>query len=462
MDNILIVTGGNGTKMAEATVRLLATGFPTQSANGTVTSIGDTLQIWRVDPDRSSGALSSLQRCLDEYKKLQHLMNDGNGSPRPTHLATSPWAMEVNTHIKDFDPFKLTKQSASIKNLRELLGKAPGKNEAKPILNAFYENKDLEVEIDRGFYQKPFIGAPVMAAFAESLDNQNSPAGELINLNSLKNREVRFFLCGSIYGGTGASALPVLGQFLAKQKLDHDLNHWKIGGCVLMPYCLPPAPPFNALPEHEQNDPVRIREESFRLAQIHASHPAFINLTIEERHKLARQILQGFYADPKGLHLRARHSLVYYSHILKATFDELYLVGKPEPDELKVWSNGGQSQTNPLNSAEVVAAISALNFFSGTEVCRREAYGLTTGTAEMQSQALRLSDLPCYKVNEQVVDPEKVVLATSLLIHLLKHQIQWGHDAQGWDSDPGGLRKVYEMSPDRQRADRVGYETALN
>ena len=121
MDNILIVTGGNGTKMAEATVRLLATGFPTQGANNTLTSIGDTLQIWRVDPDRSSGALSSLQRCLDEYKKLQHLMNDGNGAPRPTQLATSPWAMEVNTQIKDFDPFKLTKQMCirdRIKTLR--------------------------------------------------------------------------------------------------------------------------------------------------------------------------------------------------------------------------------------------------------------------------------------------------------------------------------------------------------
>lgn len=462
MENILIVTGGNGTKVAEAIIRLLAIGFPTQSTNGQLTSAGNSLQIWRVDPDRSSGALDSLQRSLQNYKQLQHLMNDKAGPAGPPGPSPGAWAMNVDTQIKDFDPLFAAKEDRRVKNLRELLAKSPGKKDAKPILDAFYETKDLDVEIDRGFYQKPFIGAPVMAVFADSLDDQNSPAGKLINLNSLRTRGVRYFLCGSSYGGTGAAALPVLGQYLAKQKTDHDIQDWKIGGCLLMPYSLPPGPPFNALPEHEQNDPARIQEEI--ASKIHAtrSYPAFANLTPEERQKVIKQILQGFYADPRGLPLRARHSLVYYRDILTAVFDELYLVGKPEPDELRAWSNGGQSQVNPLNSAEIVAALTALNFFSGTEVCQKKNYGLANGTPTMQSQAIQFLDLPLYKIGDTVINPEEVVLATSVLIHLLKHQIPWGFDARDWPAEIGGLRKTYQMNANRQQADQIGFQSAMN
>ncbi len=464
MKNIIIVTGGNGTRVADALVRLLAIGFPTRMQGNLPTSANDELEIWRIDPDRSAGALNVLNETLRRYRQIQHLMQDGNGEPPPLDaqpLVASPWAMTINTKVRDFDPLALPGFDKPISTLRELLGQFPGKKDGTPLLHAFYEDKDLDVKINRGFYQKPFIGSPVIAAFAASLMDRNSPAGSQIDFNTLKQTQVRFFICGSVYGGTGACALPVIGQFLARERQRSNLN-WSIGGCLLMPYFLPPPPPFSPLPEDRQSDARYVNEEARRMAQQFATHEAFAVLNEEERVALARQVLTGFYADPQDLTLRSRHSLVYYRDILAPTFDELYLIGKAQPDALQRWSNGGQTQRNPLNATEVAAAITALNYFAGNRVGSGQSYSLAAGGSDMSPSVLRLSDLPVYMVGGQPVDAEKVFLATAVLIHLLQYQIEWDADARGWSDDPGGLRHLYQLDPARQERDRLAYRLALD
>jgi hypothetical protein len=89
MKNIIIVTGGNGTRVADALVRLLAVGFPTRMQGGLPTSAGDELEIWRIDPDRSAGALTVLNETLRRYRHLQHLMQTATASRR--HRTRSRW-----------------------------------------------------------------------------------------------------------------------------------------------------------------------------------------------------------------------------------------------------------------------------------------------------------------------------------------------------------------------------------
>jgi hypothetical protein len=150
MKNIIIVTGGNGTRVADALVRLLAVGFPTRMQGGLPTSAGDELEIWRIDPDRSAGALTVLNETLRRYRHLQHLMQDGNGEPPAQDaqpLAASPWAMTINTKVRDFDPLALPGFDKPISTLRELLGQFPGKKDGTPLLHAFYEDKDLDLSL---------------------------------------------------------------------------------------------------------------------------------------------------------------------------------------------------------------------------------------------------------------------------------------------------------------------------
>ena len=461
MQNVFIGVGGSGTKVAEALVRLLAIGFPTRiDENGIITSSGDSLQIWRLDPDRSSGSAAALNRSLEEYKELQRHLGYINGD-----IAGSQWAMDIDTEVRHLDPLEISSDGGSkkeAKTLRSLLSfGGAGKQDARPFLDAFYEEKELEVNIDRGFYQKPFIGAAVMAIFAKTLEDENSPGGNKVRLTSLSDREVRFFLCGSLNGGTGACGVPILGKFLSDSRIARGNRPWKIGACLLAPYCIPPEPPFNAL-EEEEVTPERIEEFLHRYSNV----PAFSDLSTEEKRGLVKQILLGFYADPKEMVDRTRQNLSYYKDHPSMQFDDLYLVGKREPDKLEKWSNGGKNQSNPLNSAEVVAAITALQFFSGSIIGKQDSYVIATSTSTLSPQKMHLHHLPRYRIAGAIqggieVDPERVFLATGILHHVLRQQIPWSVDAKRW-SGIEGLRNYYQNDEPKKDRDLSHYQNATN
>src|ERR1044071_10202587 len=107
---------------------------------------------------------------------------------------------------------------------------------------------------------------------------------------------------------------------------------------------------------------------------------------------------------------RAGQGLLYYQDHAGDCFDALYLAGKPAPDELKNWSNGGKSQRNPSNSAETIAALAALDFFSAKNP-KQSGYIVGTSTPTLHSDQTRLSDLPHYRVGNVDIDPERAFLA---------------------------------------------------
>ncbi|MET0621853.1 MAG: hypothetical protein ABW250_02630 [Pyrinomonadaceae bacterium] len=445
MLNVFIAVGGSGTKVAEALVRLLAAGCPTREEGGTPTSLGDTLQLWRLDPDRSAGAGMSLQSCVDNYKLLQE------------HLG-GRWSMTVDTDIRHLDPLQLPEETRGNNRFKTLGGilnsGVMGKEDSSPYLNLLYAPKDLAVNVERGFYQKPFIGSAVMAVFANSLEDGNSPGGRKCQLNRLENEEVRFFLCGSLHGGTGACGVPIMGRFLSSRN-ERINRKWQIAACLLAPYSLPPEPPFKS-PDPVEEVTSEMLEEVLSRPEV---QKAFGRMNEEERIEVTKQVLLGFYANPKDIVARARQSLDYYKDISE-WFDQIYLVGKPEPDQLAGWSNGGKHQNNPLNSAEVVAALTALNFFSNTKLSGTGTYATGSSTPTLDSHNMHLYDLPRYAIDEKVpVDPEKVLLATAIAIHLVVQQIRWGLDARLW-RDIDELRKVYETDSEKQQADFKSFDDA--
>lgn len=458
MRNIFIAVGGSGTKVAEALVRLLAIGFPTQKQNGVWTSAGDSLQIWRLDPDRNSGAAVSLGNCLKDYAELQGLLN---GAHKGSAVGGSHWAMDIDTRVRHLDPLQLPRMADSDNSVKTLAGildsRYGGIKKSLPFLSPFYEQKDLAVEIDRGFYQKPFIGAAVMAVFAESLRDENSPGGKACSLTGFQNVATNFFLCGSLHGGTGASGVPIMGKYLGSLKRNNQGWDWRVGACLLTPYCVPPQPPFGAL-----RDGTPTPQQVDDLVKEHGDKAAFQGLTIEDKRKLVEQILLGFYAEPEAMEARARQGLAYYRDHSADYFDELYLAGKPEPDKLKVWSNGGESQSNPLNSAEVVAALAALNFFSRAATGNPESYVIPTSTAELNSEKMSLRDLPCYMAGMDEVDPERAFLATAVMHHLVTKAIPWDIPAKGFPKEIERLRQVYQNNESRKVEDHKKIQAAAD
>lgn len=450
MNHIFIAVGGSGTKVAEAVVNLLALGFPTRMSEHGLTSEGDVLEIWRLDPDGSSGAADALQRAVDNYNKMQA---DLGGS----------WGLTIDPFIRHLDPLRLPQESGEDNRLKTLEGILDsgydGLLSSRPFLNLFYEPKDLEVMIDRGFYQKPFIGSAVMAAFAETLNNGNSPGGSLCRLTYHESVNVRFFLCGSLHGGTGASGVPIMGKYLRRQRDGmQQANRWQIGACLLTPYSKPPDPPFNQLPDEGLLTEDLIAER----VQQYGSTEAFRGLSIGEQHELAKQILLGFYADPRDMIARAGQGLLYYQDHASNCFDALYLAGKPAPDELKAWSNGGKSQQNPTNSAELIAALAALDFFSATNP-RQDGYIVGTSTPTVESGRMKLSDLPHYRVGEFEIDPERAFLATAAMYHCVLHEVPWEKNAAQFNMKAlPALKQHYGRDENKKNDDRLHFFNAGN
>jgi hypothetical protein len=458
VENIFIAVGGSGTKVAEALVRLLAIGFPTRyqadGAGRVLTSAGDTLRIWRVDPDSNSGASTELDRIVNKYRDLQSTLEDH-------------WAMTI-TDVTHLDPLILPKRGEGdniVKSLKGVLDSPiPGNKSSRPFLDLFFEEKDLEIQVDRGFYQKPFIGSAIMALFVDSLLDPSSNASQKCGFKALEGQNVRFFLCGSLHGGTGACGVPVLGQFLKRRKdSKQGESKWLLGACLLGPYHSPPALPFAVPKERKSITGDEIRD----FIRDNLKHPAFETLTDQSREELARQILQGFYADPDAMPKRASQSLSYYRDTIAEYFDQLFVVGKETSDTYATqesgqkWSNGGLSQNNPLNSAEVVAAISALSFFADSPVERStgETYTIACSTEELDSKKVTLHDLPLYKVGSDEIDPEKVFLAAAMARHFIMHQIPWEKKATSFPSD-FALRKVYEQAETKKIHDKEKFDRA--
>ncbi|MEW6733925.1 MAG: hypothetical protein AB1489_21540 [Acidobacteriota bacterium] len=463
--NVFIAVGGSGTKVAEALVRLLAMGFPTRrDENNTLTSAGEKLEIWRLDPDVSSGAGSTLLKAVQAYQQLQEILGS---KINPDGTVSSRWAMEIDTNIRQLDPFQLdnhaltsTKKGGMAKTLRGILDTEEEKKpSSKPVLNPFYGAKDLDITIDRGFYQKPFIGAAVIGVFVETLRDENTAGGKAVRFNRFQNVPTNFFLCGSLHGGTGACGVPVTGKFLGEEKLRNiSPEPWRIGACLLAPYAKPPQPPLTLL-DKEEVTTAEIEAAVKRLDQ----EVSFNELTPEEKRELAKQILLGFYADPNEMEARTRQSLNYFNQQVASYFNEVYLIGKPVPDTLAYWSNGGQRQVNPLNSAEVAAAISALNFFSRSTSPTGCTHYIAGTTETLDSQKMRLRDLPHYELGErstEKIDPERVVLATAILHHLVLHQLPWDKPAKGWGNFR--LLKHYDGNTIRQQRDHISYRQALD
>jgi len=418
MKNVFIAIGGSGTKVAEALVKMIGLGFPTRfDQNGKdLTSYGNKLDIWRIDPDRSAGAAADLKKTLTDYANLQT-------------MSESRWSAEIGTDIThtDLDPLNLANsgnEGTLIKNLRSLVA---SQETALPFLHPFYEEKDLDVDISQGFYQKPFIGSAVMALFAETLELSTTEQGRTAQLMAYDNEETNFFLCGSLHGGTGASGVPIMAKFLKDRSEMKNITSWKIGGCLLGPYFLPPAPPFKA----DENDLItksNLEKKTDDYLKRYRDKEEFKNLDDEAKRKLFKLILQGYYAKPEEVVRRARQGLEYYRTNSDAYFDLLYLVSKPSPNTLPSdsWSNGGLSQKNPLNSAEVVAALAALDFFSRTTAGNvKNEYKVPGSMVELDSGALQLGNLPSYKIGDRTVVPEKVFFVSALLCYLLKQVLPW-------------------------------------
>ncbi|MEA5572382.1 tubulin-like doman-containing protein [Calothrix sp. UHCC 0171] len=301
MSLYLIGIGGTGSKCIEAVIQLAAIGLFSNTP----------IKVLFIDPDESNGNLERSQNFLKLHQKCSEIINGEKQSyswmktPISAFELWSPFAKtSINKNLSSFFNYNNLKQ-----NYQELGN----------LFDALYTTEERTVDLDVGFRGRPAIGSAVMSQVnLNSLDDE--PWRSLINQIEAGmggGSETKILLCGSIFGGTGASGLPTIGSLLAN-KFKGKRDKVKIGCLFMLPY-FGFSPPAGEDPD-------------------------------------------GFYAQFDLFLLNTEAALRYYQTQAKEIFDAVYLLGNQNYTQVK-FSIGKNTQRNDPHFLELYGALAARQFF---------------------------------------------------------------------------------------------------
>ena len=297
----VIGIGGTGAKCIEAIIQLASVGlFPTEK-----------LRILFIDADETNGNLQKTQNTLSNYQKCHNLF-------RGKHQECN-W---MTTNIESYPVWSPFAKTGTDKKLGTFFSYETIRETNPALANLFdvlYTKDERTVSLEVGFRGRPAIGAGIMTQIDLERLNE-APWRSFINQiedDAGSGTNAKVLLCGSIFGGTGASGLPTIGRLISN-KLEKDgvRNSVSLGCIFALPY-------FN-FPKSSSQETV------------YASSDLFL--------------------------LNTEAALRYYREQAQQ-FDTKYLIGNQNFEQLGKFSVGKDSQKNRPHFVEFYAALAARHFF---------------------------------------------------------------------------------------------------
>lgn len=339
MVTFIIGIGGSGAKIVESIIHCASVGiYPTSS-----------LKIIFVDPDESNGNLGRAKDTTVVYKRCFEYINESKKGSRK-------FCSWMSTKIDLLKPEIWTPLNNEQNNSLSYLynyGNYQADNPLKNLFDVIYSENEKETFLTEGFRGRPSIGSAVMSRLDLGDQYLNtepwaSMFNEIENVIGGEGGRVRIFLCGSAFGGTGASGFPTIGRMIANRVKKSDYRESvSIGGALLLPY-------FN-----------------FRV-------PSNIKNSSE------------LYAKPEHFLLNTEAALNFYEKEAKETFDSIYLLGNNTLSTVEEFSLGRDSQKNEPHFVELYAALALEHFLSRNEYEKGEAILISRKNAE----EINWDDLP--------------------------------------------------------------------
>jgi hypothetical protein len=300
----VICIGGSGAKCFEGITQLAAAGLFSEQQ----------IEVLFVDPDEANGNMERARRSLSVYQQCQQLIS---GDERQENI---PW---MQTPIKSYElwsPFAdqpFNRELASFFQYNSI--RADDLNLAN-FFDVLYSPEERVQQLDEGFRGRPSIGAAVMSQIdLNQLDR--APWGSIIQ--EIKNaagggNNPRVLLCGSIFGGTGASGIPTIARLLSNKFEKEGIRQSvRLGGLFLLPYFSFTVPPGTNT--------------------------------------------NGIYASADQFLLNTEAALRYYVTQANSLFDAVYLLGNEDTTQVS-FSVGKRTQQNRPHFIELYAALAARDF----------------------------------------------------------------------------------------------------
>ena len=328
----VIAIGGTGMRCLESFVHLCAIGM----------FDGEEINVLTLDTDYSNGNKGRVEQLIDLYNKVK----SDNGTEGGTNSGTF-----FSAKIKLFK-FFTDYSNQSRKNFQLLSAPAsagmPNSDEIeqddKDLANLFFDKNVQEFNLEHGYRAQTHLGSLLMyhgiveavKSVVENRDKATQQARDLSDFirNMVAEPNARVFVFGSVFGGTGASSIPIIPKALKDAaSLDGamtlDMNKVKFGSTLLTQY-------FSFNPPDMKE---RVEEKV-----IASSDNFAIN---------SQAALQFYQDDPT----------------VKKYYKRFYHIGWPESKRYTYAGQGktitgGGEQTNSCHVVELMCACAAYDFFN--------------------------------------------------------------------------------------------------
>ena len=324
-----IGVGGTGAKCLEALTHLHACGLLNE--NETTPS---RLGVFLVEPDEQSALKARAQTAITRYAAMQRAMGGGTD-----YFARS--------ELKDYGAWNPLGSASSRKSLNGIFSKDVLRTQAPGVASLFdclFPPEEQNVDLEVGFRGRPPIGSAVMSRVNLDKEAQSGQWQKMLNdiqtaAGSGDTTVIHLF--GSVFGGTGASGVPTLGQLLKNWLSDQGINRVQVQASLLLPYF-----DFEGVADDKT----------------------------------------GVHAESRNFQLNTDAALQYLSTSGEACFDRVFLIGS----DIKArydFSIGGVSQTNAANLVELLAAL-------GMRHSPQDGEGYAHVLSRAQQQQISWEDLP--------------------------------------------------------------------
>ncbi len=312
----LIAIGGSGARCVESVVHLASVGLMSD----------EKIKILFVDPDQSNGNYIRTCEQIDTYNKCRRLVWR-SGEP-------CQW---MRTEIVNLG---ISTVGAGNNTLADSFGyttMADTDPVAMDLFDVLYTGQERNMNLSEGFRGRPAIGSAFMSQlnFQSLRDSRYQgnyaeylrPWARLLEEidNAIDNSNIKILLCGSVFGGTGASGLPVIARLLddfykgrggGADKTPRD--NLTIGSLLILPYFGFAAGGANVQPN-----------------EVYARAPEFA--------------------------LNTAAAMQYYRNQMQNVCDVFYCIGDQNRVEVE-FSAGGEKQENKAHIVELYGALAVRDF----------------------------------------------------------------------------------------------------
>lgn len=293
-----IGVGGSGAKCIEALTHLHACGLLADS-DGTPARLG----VFLVEPDQQSALLARAQTAISRYTAMRRAI--GSGADR-----------FAKGEIRDYGHWSPLSSSTAAVSLEQIFSKASLRTQAPGLAALFdclFPPEEQQADLEVGFRGRPPIGSAIMSRVDLEQESQGGQWQQMlgdIQTAAGQGEPPVIHLFGSVFGGTGASGVPTLGQLLKNWLVRQGLNV-QVQASLLLPYF-----EFDGMADADT----------------------------------------GVHAEARSFQMNTDAALRYLSVSGKACFDRVYLVGSDIQTTYQ-FSIGGVSQSNAAHLLELLAAL---------------------------------------------------------------------------------------------------------